>query len=127
MTYIFPVGNLLGAVCRDDYSLDGALLERIQKAQTDHVSTGFMPGVVRIIMQDVGRYVEPNYSAVGVADVRDHSYTQWLATMIAHEYNLQCYLWLRNSRYDLVVVSQLDGPLDNCDRLGKRLEEMKIC
>ena len=115
----FPVENLLTEITQQR-AIDETVLKRIDLAQIDHVSVSFKKGIVRIILDDIS-------DEVGDADVFDGSYSQWLASYIAFERNLQTFIMRRHDgRYSLVVVSQLESPKDKINRVKELFQNLEI-
>ena len=108
---IFPVYNLSASTDNNLYSIDDEIIEKITLAQRDHVSVDFKRGVIRVILCDIANDVEKN-------DVVDGSFSQFIASYIANEFNLQSHILLEdNKKASLVIVSQLQGPRDQIDML----------
>lgn len=118
----FPVCNLLLDLTEkfSEQNIDDNVTKQIDLAQRDHVSVTFQHGIIRTIVPNVDE------NEIYRNDVADGSFTQWLASKIANERNLQCHLMFRNNQFSLVVISSLDGPKDNIDLLSEALENFEI-
>lgn len=121
---VYLVDNFLPASALDSAAkADKTVLERVHAAQRDHVSINFKEGIVRMILPDVTEDV------VGEEfSVREGSRTQYWASLIANEYNLQPFLYKKDDgTLSLVIVSQLGGPISDVEEITRRLDKMKIC
>ena len=90
----FPIENLLKTMENAlGFSIDANILQKIDLAQRDHISVGFKAGIIRIILENIDGDVEKN-------DVQSNSYSQWVASLIANDRNLQSFLMLNQSGYE---------------------------
>lgn len=120
MTFYIIYNFLPCTVFQSTQLVDENASQRIKAAQGDHVSIDFKQGIVRIIQADVTQDV------VGENNVRNGSRTQWWATLIANEYNLQPFLYKNGDVFSLVIVSQLGGPVSDAEAVTRRFASVKI-
>lgn len=120
MTFYIVDNFLPCTVFQSTQLVNDNALQRIKAAQRDHVSIDFKQGIARIILPDVTQDV------VGENNVRNGSHTQWWATLIADEYNLQPFLYKNGDVFSLVIVSHLGGPVGDVEAVTRRFASVKI-